>query len=454
MTSEESSYSAFLRKKSDIGANAGFAPVFDAPFLYDFQRHLLEWAVIKGRAAIFADCGLGKTPIQLAWAENVVRKTNGRVLILTPLAVGAQTVREGEKFGVEAHQCRDGKMNGTRIVVTNYERLHYFNPSDFAGVVCDESSILKNYSGATRNAIIAFLRPVKYRLLCTATPSPNDYTELGNSVEALGIMRRVEMLSMFFIHDSGDTGKWRVKGHAKDMFWRFAASWARACRKPSDLGFDDGAFHLPPMRIRQATIESKTREGFLFPMTAVTLNEQRQERRDTIESRCSAVAEIANNEDSHFVAWCTLNAESQSLTRLIKGAVELTGSQTIDEKEHIADQFSSGSIRALVTKPGICGHGMNWQHCHRMSAFPSHSHEEFYQMVRRCWRFGQKNIVTCDMVTTSAESSVVENMKRKERQSAGLFDAIVANMANYYSYTKESYTPTKEIRIPLWLQNA
>jgi superfamily II DNA or RNA helicase len=434
--------------------NHGFEPVFIPELAFDFQRHLIEWGVRKGRAAIFADCGLGKSGMELAFAENVVRHTNKPVILLTPLAVSAQMVEEASKFGVDAVRSGDGKFkSGARVVVTNYERMHHFNPNDFSGVICDESGILKNHAGATRNAAIAFLKNTRYRLLGSATPSPNDVTELGNSVEALGIMRRVEMLAQYFIHDSADTGNWRLKGHAFDAFWRFAASWARAVKHPRDIGFDQPGYDLPELQMFNHMLASKPIEGFLLPMEARTLNEQRDERKATIEARCAKVAEIAASDPSQFVAWCSLNAESEMLTRLIPGAVELSGSDDDDEKEEKIMAFAKGQIATLVTKPKICSHGINWQSCHRMSFFPSHSHEQFYQAVRRFWRFMQKSAVQVHIVTTESEAMVLENMQRKERESAEMFSRIVANMHAYYSGESATYQPQNRITLPSWINN-
>jgi hypothetical protein len=442
-----------IKAERQIGNCSGFIPLWMPDFLFDFQNHLCEWSIRKGRGAIFADCGLGKTPMQLVVAENCVRKTNKPALILTPLAVSAQTVSEGEKFGIECHRTNDGKIRKC-INVTNYERMHMFNPQDFSSVACDESSILKNYAGATRTEIIRFMEPVQHRFLYTATPSPNDYVELGNSVEALGIMRRVEMLANFFIHDSGDTSKWRLKGHAHNPFWRFVASWARAIRRPSDLGFPDGPFVLPELRMIEHILESPPLDGFLFPMEAVTLDEQRAERRQTIQARCARVAEIANASNDPFVAWCSLNEESTRLASEINGAVEITGSQSVEEKEELLAAFTSGQIRAVVSKPSICGFGMNWQHCNRTSFFPSHSHEQFYQCVRRLWRFGQRRPVEVHIVTTESESAVLANLIRKEKQATEMFDFIIQNMKHFYSANPTTYNPDKDMEIPEWLLSA
>lgn len=440
-------YETFIREKSQYKHEAGFDPGELPEFLFDFQKHLVEWACRKGRAAIFADCGMGKTAMQLAWADAVAKHSGKPVIILAPLAVVPQTIEEAAKFGIEA--SRDG---GTAAVqVTNYQRLSRFDSSEFAGVVCDESSILKSYSGATRNEIIGFMKPVKYRLLCSATPSPNDFMELGNSVEALGIMRRVEMLATYFVHDGGDTGRWRLRGHADSPFWAFVANWARAIRSPKDIGFDGSGFVLPKLEMVQHVLESNAREGFLFSMPAVTLEQQRAERRETINERCETVAEIANSNSEPFIAWCSLNDESKRLQSLIDGAAEVSGSMKDEEKEEVFTAFRTGQVRAIVTKPSMAAFGMNWQHCNRMSFFPSHSHEQFYQAVRRCWRFGQKRDVESHIVTTQAESSIVDNLRRKERQSIELFEKIIKNMSQFYAVADATYAPTRKAKAPSWL---
>lgn len=443
--------SELIERKRHAYGNAGFRPTFIPDAAFDFQRALIEWAVEKGLAALFADCGLGKSLMELAFAQNVVERTNKPVLLLTPLAVGAQMVNEAAKFGIQAARSGDGKIpTGHKIIVTNYEKIHKFNPCDFIGVVCDESGILKNHSGSTRNAVIGFLRTIPYRLLCSATPAPNDTTELGNSVEALGVMRRVEMLARYFVHDSADTGKWRLKGHALDAFWSFVSSWARAIRHPRDIGFNQPGYDLPPLRFANHILPSAARGGWMFPVEARSLNEQRNERRSTLQARCEAVAELASFQDGPFVAWCSLNEESSTLAKMIPGAVELTGSDSDEEKEEKIIAFSSGQIQDLVTKPRICSHGVNWQICHRSSYFPSHSHEEFYQSIRRFWRFGQTSPVSIHIVTTEAESAVLANMQRKEQDAQKMYAEIVANMASHYEGPQEKYNPTTKFLPPPW----
>jgi hypothetical protein len=443
-------YERFIKTKHRVIEECGFDYDFSHDFLYPFQKDVVEWAIRLGRSALFADCGLGKTPMQLAWADSVQRKTNKPILIMTPLAVSEQTIREAEKFAIEAYHTRDGDIS-SGINVTNYERLHKYSPADFSGVVLDESSILKNYAGKYREKITEFMEPIPYRMLCTATPAPNDHMELGTSSEALGIMKRTEMLSVYFTHDSGDTNKWVLSGHAKKPFWEFMAGWSRALRRPSDIGdFDDSRFVLPEMKMIQHTLKSKA-INTLFAVEAVTLAEQRAERRATMDERCDKVADIANQDSEPFIAWCSLNDESKKLQSKINGAVEITGSDSDDEKERKMLGFSDGSIRAIVTKPSIAGFGMNWQHCNRMSFFPSHSHEQFYQASRRCWRFGQKREVECNIVTTEAERSVTKNMERKEALSHELFDGIVAGMREYQSGKKaKTYNAEKKMEMPKW----
>jgi hypothetical protein len=422
---------------------------------------LVEWSVRKGRDAVFADCGLGKTFIQLTWAENVARKTSGRVLVLTPLAVSFQTVAEGAKIGVEVNHRRDGIKTGDRIVVTNYERLHRFNPDDFTGVVCDESSILKNFDGETRKAITDFMRKRPYRLLCTATAAPNDYIELGTSSEAIGEMGYADMLSRFFKRDqkffraenAGGQG-WRMRGHAERDFWRWVCSWARAIRKPSDAGFDDGAFTLPSLNIRQHTVEARTvADGYLFDLPAVGLNEQRAELKRTINERCEMVADVINAHHSPAIAWCHLIAEGNLIKRLIPDAVEISGSDSDERKEEVFSSFMAGNIRVLVTKPTIAGFGLNFQHCSHLTFFPSHSYEQYYQAVRRCWRFGQKNPVTVDLITTEGQNNVLKNLQRKAESADRMFSQLVAMMWRELKI-ENTYEYERKAEIPSWvLQN-
>jgi hypothetical protein len=452
-------YADFLRAKTQIGADSGFEPTFTPGCLFDFQVALVEWAVRKGRAAVFADCGLGKTPIGLTWATNVARKAGRPVLYLTPMAVAPQTVREAEKFGIDAMQSRDGSLSGP-IVVANYERLHYFSPHDFAGVVCDESSILKSFDGARRGEITAFMRQVPYRLLQTATAAPNDYVELGTSSEALGYLGHVDMLNRFFKNDlnnsaqgrmRGEVIKFRLKGHAEEPFWRWVCSWARAIRRPSDLGFDDRAFVLPALNEVEHLVEANSfGDGMLFAMPAHGLKEQREERRRTVRERCEKVAELVNKTGEPALVWCHLNEEGDLLERLIPDAVQVAGSDADEVKEARLTAFADRNARVLVTKPRIGAWGLNFQHCAHVTFFPSHSFEQYYQGVRRCWRFGQTRPVKVDIVTTEGERGVTRNLQRKADQADAMFTRLVAEMNNALAIQRAGAS-TKPIQVPEWL---
>ena len=356
-------------------------------------------------------------------------------------------MREGEKIGVEVIHRREGLQAGDRIIVTNYERLHYFNADDFQGVVCDESSILKNFDGETRKAVTDFMRKRPYRLLCTATAAPNDYIELGTSSEALGDLERRHMMAQFFTHDGGDTSQWVLKGHVRShLFWRWVCSWSRAMRKPSDMGFDDGAFKLPPLNVRSHVVRAaRPKDGYLFDIPAVGLAEQRSDLRNTIGERCEMASQLINAHDKPAVAWCNLNEEGNRLEKLIDGAVEVSGNDSEEHKEETFAAFIKGDIRVLVTKPSIGGFGLNLQHCAHQTYFPSHSYEQYYQGVRRCWRFGQKNPVTVDMITTDGQENVLLNLKRKADQSSVMFDQLVKMMWNELKLQrKNDYTKKEE----------
>ena len=428
------SYASFIEAKSHLPAGMGFKPTFMPDFLYDFQESLTEWAIETGRSAMFADCGMGKTPMQLVWAQNVIEKTVKPVLILAPLAVSQQTIEEAEKFDIDAVRSMDGSMpSSPKIITTNYERLHYFNADDFAGVVCDESSIMKNFDGVRKGQITEFMKKVPYRLLCTATAAPNDYIELGTSSEALGRMGYMDMLSQFFKNDQDSISpaffkaQWRFKRHAENDFWRWVCSWARSCRRPSDLGFDNRDFMLPELREIESIVESPVAFGEMFAKPSLSLNEQRQENRDTIESRCSMAAEKLTGCPS-AIAWCHLNAEADLLAKLIPGAVQVKGPDSDERKEEVFTAFRKGQIPALVTKPRIAAFGMNWQHCHSMSYFPTHSFEQYYQAVRRCWRFGQTHRVDVHVVTSEAQTGTLRNLQKKERACVEMFERIVTHM--------------------------
>lgn len=452
-----SAYTSFLESKQHASVRSGFAPTYRPDFLYDFQSLLLDWSVRKGCAAIFADCGLGKTPMQLAWAQNIIEATNRPVLVLTPLAVSSQTIREADKFGLPAERSQDGKANGARIVVSNYERLHHFDPTQFAGVVCDESSILKNFDGVTRSAVTEFMRKMRYRLLCTATAAPNDYIELGTSSEAVGELGYTDMLTMFFTNDEGTiapmayASKWRFKPHAAHPFWQWLCSWARAIRKPSDLGCDDGRFQLPALTERVSVVEaSRPADGRLFVSPARNLHEQRWERRVTLEERCLRVGELATSHNRPFVAWCHLNDEGDRLEQLIPGSVQVSGADADEAKVEKFDAFSSGQARVLITKPKIGGFGLNWQHCSDVSLFPSHSYEQYYQAIRRCWRFGQTRPVTVDVVSTEGEADVLGNLQRKSAAADQMFSEMIA--AIHQAMTRQPVRASVgAVPLPAWV---
>jgi hypothetical protein len=455
-----STYAEFLARKAQMHNGDGPAPDWMPDWLFPFQRELVDWAVRMGRSAIFADCGLGKTPMQLTWAENIRRHTGKPVLIVTPLAVSFQTEREAAKFGLEAAVSRTGQVIAG-MTITNYERLEKFTPADFGGVVCDESSAIKAFDGKRRAVVTEFLRTMPYRLLCTATAAPNDYIELGTSSEALGYLGHMDMLSRFFTNKdktskamggrwrSTAQQQWRFKGHAEDPFWRWVTSWARAIRKPSDLEYDDNGFILPPLEHRQHTVTARVRrDGHLFDLPAVGLQEEREELRRTIHERCEATAEVLADADT-AVAWCHLNDESKLLTRLIGGAVEVTGSEPLEAKEEKLAAFGRGEVRVLVTKPKLGAWGLNWQHCNRMSFFPSHSYEQYYQAIRRSWRFGQQRPVLVDVITTEGGVNALANLQRKAAQADVMFAALTAHMRDAAG-VRRADPYDKPVEVPPW----
>lgn len=457
-------YEEFLDEKTQYSGDDGITRMtFEAPFLFGFQRELVEWALAKGRAAIFADCGLGKTPMQLAWAQNVVEETNKPVLVLTPLAVASQTIRESEKFGVECRRVSSG-IDGARVYVSNYQRLHLLNPDDFAGIVCDESSILKSFDGATTAAVTMFARKMRYRLLCTATAAPNDFIELGTSSEALGYLGNMDMLNRFFKNarnnsatgrahasHSGGGPEWRFRGHAEIPFWRWVCSWARVIRRPSDLGFDDGAFTLPPMEEREHIVAAhRPRAGMLFSLPAIGLAEEREERKRTLKERCERAASLVADTGQPAVVWCHLNQEGNLVEKLISGAVQVSGEDEDEAKEEKFDAFSSGQARVLVTKPVIGAWGLNWQHCAHMTSFASHSFEQYYQSVRRFWRFGQTRTVVVDHVISDGEHRVLENLKRKSEQADSMFGQLLEHTKHAMHIDRRREFPLTE-EVPSWL---
>ena len=411
------------------------------PKLYKFQRDIVRWALAKGRAAIFADCGLGKTPMQLEWAAQVHKRMGGYVLILAPLAVSSQTVAEGIKFGVDVTLCEKAEDLKPGINITNYEKLDKFAGCQFSGVVLDESSILKSFTGKVRNQIIDFFSHTPFRLACTATPAPNDYMELGNHSEFLGIMSYSEMLAMFFVHDGGQTSKWRLKGHAEDVFWQWMGSWAVVMNSPLDLGYDVEGYDLPELRVHEIVAVG------LEPTSEVmTLTQRRKARKDTLEQRCAAAAELVNSSDDQWLVWCDLNAESSTLASMITGAVEVTGSDKAKDKSDRMLGFTVGLSKCLVTKPSIAGFGMNWQQCDKMIFVGlSDSYEQYYQAVRRCWRFGQQKPVDVYIVISSREGCVKENIERKQADCEKMRQAMVEQSKEI---TKKELRSTCRITTP------
>lgn len=446
-------YQEFLKTKEPKALNSGFEKPKSSmnQALFDWQADIVFWALKKGRCALFEDCGLGKTIQQLEWAHSVSEHCGKPVLIVCPLAVSEQTKREGERFGYEVTVARGQKEVGNGIHVTNYEILDHFDADAFCGVVLDESSILKNFSGKMRVEITEKFRGTPYKLSCTATPAPNDYIELGNQAEFCGVMSRAEMLATFFVHDGGDTSKWRLKGHAKEKFWEWMATWSAVLQKPSDLGYPDGGYTLPELKTIEHIVESGKNivDGnfSLFASLASTLSERRDARRESVAERCRAAAEIVQSgKDDQWLVWCDLNAESRELVSCIPGAVEVRGSDTIEAKSKALQGFTDGSIRTLVTKPSIAGWGLNWQNCHNMIFVGlSDSYEMMYQAIRRCWRFGQECPVNVHIVISDAEGNVKNNIERKERQSKEM----MAEMVRYTKKILESeISGTKRITIP------
>lgn len=452
-------YDAFVARKSASTAFPGIDDAVIGAHLFPHQRDLTTWALRKGRAAIFADTGLGKTAMQVEWAKHV--SSRGRVLMLAPLAVAQQTVDEAKRFGVDvAYRRWDA---GDLITITNYEMMSAFNVSAFTGIILDESSILKSFNGSTRNAIIEGFRETPFRLACTATPAPNDFTELGNHSEFLGVKTRTEMLAEYFVHDGGSTSEWRLKGHAVKGFWKWLATWGAVVRKPSDLGYDDGAYALPPLRFHDHVVAvdhtTAFASGMLFATNAVGLSEQRQTRRATTASRVDVAARIAA-EPGPCLIWCELNSESEALARAIGGAIEVKGADSPEEKTASLAQFASGESRVLITKPSIAGFGLNWQHCNRVVFVgASHSYEQTYQAIRRCWRFGQTRPVDVHIIRAETEQLVVDNYRRKEADAARLGAEMAAQVlesvrAEVQSTSVREWNPydaNKQQTIPSWL---
>ena len=455
-------YLEFLRKKS-IQVNTSGFDIDKAdlnPMLFEFQRDIVRWALKKGKAAIFADCGLGKTPMQIEFGRQVHKRTGGNVLIIAPLAVSQQTGREGKKFGIDVNICRKQQDVKQGINITNYEMIDHFDIDTFACVVLDESSILKGFDRHYSQTLIEKCANVPYKLSCTATPCPNDYMELGTQCEWLGVMSRMEMLATFFIHEGSDTAKWRLKGHAEDMFWEWVASWAVALQKPSDIGYDDDGFILPKLHMHEVIVESPKNPYCLFVDVARTMNERRQARKDSLENRVKKAAEFVNGSNEQWLVWCDLNAESELLKKAIPDAVEVSGSDKTEHKEKAAIDFATGSIRVIVSKPSIFGWGINWQNCSNMVFVGlSDSYEQLRQAIRRCWRFGQTKEVHCYIVISESEGAVKANIERKEADTERMIAEMVKHAQKILteeihgtSREKEEYNPQVEMILPDWLE--
>ncbi|MEA1999438.1 MAG: helicase, partial [Euryarchaeota archaeon] len=433
----------------------GFAPSFMPEFLFPFQEFIVDWAVRKGRAAIFADCGMGKSPMELVWGQNIIEKTNKPVLLITPLAVSYQMLNEADKFGVEA--CRAETEPSKAIIhITNYEKLHYYNPSEYGGVILDESSILKNFGGKRRRQITEFMRVIPYRLLGTATAAPNDWVELGTSSEALGYLGYQDMIGKFFTHRqsyrSGKRQDYYIKGWAaKGPFWEWVGSWAMAARKPSDLGFDDNGFILPPLIENDIKIgASEPTPGMLIDMPAVGFHEELEATKRTIKDRCEAVVERVSEHDVSMV-WCNRNAEGDLLEKIIPNSVQIAGRHSEEQKVEAAKWFVHGKEqkRILISKPSIFGFGMNFQHSSHATYFPTHSYEGYYQATRRQWRFGQEKPVTIDRIYTNGGKRMLKNLKRKSEQAEEMFEDLIKFMGS--NLTLKSNYEQKEINIPSWM---
>lgn len=454
-------YEEFLLSKQHSLGDHGFNPLWIPDRAFDFQAHIIERAVQKGRIGVFADTGLGKTLMQLSFAWNVVLKTNKPVLILTPLAVAFQFLDEAQKMGIDdIEHTKDGK-HSKKIVVCNYERLHHLEPADFSGVLLDESSILKNFQGRTRDQVIAFIKRVPYRLLSTATPSPNDFIELGNSSEALGYMGYMDMLGKFFRNNQNSVDsnnrnigeKFYLKPHAEKDFFAWVNQWSIMVKRPSDLGFSDNGYDLPALHTNKHMVYNREAwsvggQSSLFAMPAKTMTEVREEQKTTVEDRCQKAIELASGKTS--VYWCNLNEESSRLSNLDPDAVEIVGGMSIDKKEEILMAFAQGDIKRLITKARMTSMGLNWQHCNHTVYFPTFSYEQFYQAIRRFWRFGQTREVTCDMVISEGQERVIEALQQKTDKAIQLHENLVENANRKYDHTIKPFD--KKVTLPEFLK--
>ena len=467
-----SAYLTFLDQKVRMAPAVGFDPVDSLmpAAIKPFQRDIVTWACRRGRAAVFAGTGLGKTIQELTWAQQVTEHTGGRVLLFTPLAVAEQTVAEAAKFGIDGvAYAKDEASISTPIVVTNYDRRQHFDPTDFAGVVLDESGIIKDHDSRTRNDLTEACRDVPYLLCGSATPAPNDWTELGQHAEFLNVMSAKEMLAMFFVHDGAVRAnaeeEWRLKRHAAADFWRWVASWSVMIRHPRDLGYDEPGYDLPPLDMRQVTVKASMAPagGMLFPMQANTMQERLAARRDSIAERVAEAARlVAEAPDQPWLIWCNLNAEADALVKAIPGAVNVQGSDAPELKSKRLLGFARGEPRIMVSKPSIAGRGMNWQHCSRMIFVGlNDSFEQLFQAVRRCWRFGQSKPVTAYLIASDMEGAVVANLRAKEAKYEAMAEAMVEHMRDLSTaavrggrVSASTYSPTQTMEVPAWLTAA
>jgi hypothetical protein len=454
-------YQKFVAGKIKAPAVYGHEPGPIHPRLFDFQCAIVKWAIRRGRAAVFADCGLGKSLMQLEWA----RQSGERSLIAAPIAVAEQTIAEGEKIGLPVRKVATPD-DEPGIQITNYEKLHHFIGAPYDAIVLDESGILKSLDGKTRTMLLSEFTSIPRRLCCTATPAPNDLSELANHAQFLGVMSRVEMLATFFVHDSDRSGSdgWRLKGHAQDAFWRWVAKWATYVRMPSDLGFDDGDFKLPPLSIRQETVAADWKpEGMLFATGLGGIGDRREARRATLEDRVARAVQVINASSEQWLVWCGLNDEGDALEKALGATcVQIAGRHTDEEKIAKERRWRSGEAKTLICKPSMFGHGLNWQHCHNMLFLGlGDSFEQYYQSMRREWRFGQKHAVNVVIVTSDAEQCVADNVRRKEIEAAQLAEGIISHAKDAMraevvgtEKQQETYNPTKKMRLPEWAKGS
>jgi len=452
-------YTEFLKNKSSIHYSHGHQYIDSMSDLFHYQKPCVEWATQKGRSALFQDTGLGKTIQQLAWADSVCKETDGKVLILAPLSVTNQTVEEGLKFGLTVNKCRSNAEIKKGINITNYDILSHFDCSKLDGVVLDESGILKNFTGKIRNEIISNFRNTPYKLACSATPAPNDMMEIGNHAEFLGVMSRTEMLATYFVHDGGETAKWRLKGHAPKAFWKWMSTWALMMKKPSDIGFSNVGFELPELKETNHFVEyGDAKNGEMFKSMASGLNEQRAVRKGSINERMEKAHDIIDGEQ--WLIWCDINPEQDALEKAFKGkCLSIRGSMSDDKKIEMERRWRKGEVQILITKPSIYAFGVNWQHCHNTMFFGlSNSYEKKYQAVRRFWRFGQKHTVNVHVIVTDVERPIIENIQRKHDQAENMSIEMIKQMADF---TKDEiskttrkiseYKATSQFKMPSWV---